>query len=254
MDITLAAQIASFTQEQRKGFAILLDPDKVSEKDLAEKVALGHTYHASFFMVGGSLVGDLSIQSLVQQLKSLTHLPVILFPGSSHQLVEDADALLLLSLISGRNPEFLIGKHVEVAPLLHKMELEVIPTGYLLVDSGKFTTAHYISNTLPIPYDKPDIAAYTALAGQYLGMKLIYLDGGSGAGKPLSQEMVAAVRALVRLPLMAGGGVKTSRDAIALWQAGADIVVLGSILEEDPSGNILQELVDYCDKPSITLP
>ena len=184
MQTIFEAYILPHKEQHRKGFAILVDPDKVSAESLSRLTDWALEFGASFFLVGGSLVGNLEIHSVVRQLKSLSPLPVLLFPGSTHQLVEEADALLLLSLLSGRNPDYLIGKQVEIAPLLFQMDLEVLPTAYLLIDSGSMTTAHYISNTLPIPYDKPDIAAYTALAGQYLGMKLIYLDGGSGAKSP----------------------------------------------------------------------
>ena len=247
------AHILPYKEQHRKGFAILIDPDKVSEGKLVQLTKWAEEYHASFILVGGSLVGNLAIHHVVRQLKSLTSLPVILFPGSTHQLVEDADALLLLSLLSGRNPDYLIGKHVETAPLLFSMDIEVISTGYLLVDTGKLTTAHYISNTLPIPYDKPDIAAYTALAGQYLGMKQIYLDGGSGAEKPISPEMIRTVRSYCQLPLMVGGGIRTAEQAITSWEAGAEFVVIGSILENPEPGNILSELAHYCNTLSISL-
>ncbi|MEM6630443.1 MAG: geranylgeranylglyceryl/heptaprenylglyceryl phosphate synthase [Bacteroidota bacterium] len=253
MDTIFAAHILSHFYQRRKGFAILIDPDKVSEADLMRLTELGHQYQASFFLVGGSLIGDLGIHSIVQRLKTLTKLPVILFPGSTHQLVESADALLFLSLLSGRNPDYLIGKHVEIAPILHQMELEVISTGYLLIDTGKLTTAHYMSNTLPIPYDKPEIAAYTALAGKYLGMQMIYLDGGSGAKNSISPEMVNSVYSICGLPLIVGGGIRSAREAIDIWESGADFVVLGSSLEESPDASFLPELAAYCEKPSIPL-
>ena len=253
MDTIFAAHILSHFYQRRKGFAILIDPDKVSEEGLLRLTELGHQYRASFFLVGGSLIGDLAIHDIIRQLKALTKLPIILFPGSTHQLVEEADALLFLSLLSGRNPDYLIGKHVETAPILHKMDLEVISTGYLLVDTGKLTTAHYVSNTLPIPYDKPEIAAYTALAGKYLGMKMIYLDGGSGANCPISPEMVKSVYSLCGLPLIVGGGIRSAQAAIKIWESGADFIVLGSTLEESHDASFLPELAAYCEKPSISL-
>ena len=133
------------------------------------------------------------------------------------------------------------------------MDLEVISTGYLLVDTGKLTTAHYVSNTLPIPYDKPEIAAYTALAGKYLGMKIIYLDGGSGAQQAISPEMVNSVYSLCGLPLIVGGGIRSAREAFKIWEAGADFIVLGSTLEDSQDASFLPELAAYCEKPSISL-
>lgn len=160
---------------------------------------------------------------------------MILFPGNSFQLSYNADALLLLSLISGRNPELLIGKHVMVAPYLKISPLEIIPTGYILIDGGKVSSVQYISNTAPIPADKNDIAACTALAGEMLGLKLIYLDAGSGANNPISSEMISTVSAQIQVPLIVGGGIKTPAKIIENFRAGADLVVIGNAVEKNPN-------------------
>jgi putative glycerol-1-phosphate prenyltransferase len=171
----------------------------------------------------------------VHFLKANSDIPVVLFPGGNHHIEPAADALLLLSLVSGRNPEFLIGQHVVAAPLLKRSGLELLSTGYILIDGGAPTTVSYVSNTQPIPADKAGIAASTALAAEQLGHKLIYLDGGSGAKTPVPPRRIAAVRREVAAPLIVGGGIRTAEAAAAAWQAGADIVVVGNAAEEDPN-------------------
>ncbi len=245
MKISLVSHLLSLKKSNHKGLAILMDPDKVSEDQMDILTTFATDCDATFFLVGGSLVGDRSIQRIIPLLKSKTDIPVIIFPGSVHQVSPEADGILFLSLISGRNADLLIGKHVEAAPLLKKTQLEVIPTGYLLIDSGKLTTAHYISNTLPIPRNKPDIAAYTALAGQYLGMNLIYLDGGSGAEYPVPPDMIQAVSEQISVPLLVGGGIRTIEAAQTAWDAGADIVVIGSALEENHPGSFMKKIAHY---------
>lgn len=234
--------IIALRREGRKGLAMLLDPDKVDEASLPAQLAQAESAGVDFFLLGGSLLTHGSVQYAAPLIKAHTSRPVVLFPGSVYQLSPEADAVLFLSLISGRNPDLLIGKHVEAAPLVRDMGLEVIPTGYMLIESGAPTTASYISNTFPIPHDKPDVAACTALAGQYLGLKLIYMDGGSGARRTVSSEMVAAVKRTTDLPIIVGGGVRKPEDATVLWKAGADLIVVGNALEEDPSGSLLQAL------------
>ncbi|MEM9935937.1 MAG: geranylgeranylglyceryl/heptaprenylglyceryl phosphate synthase [Bacteroidota bacterium] len=218
----------------RKGIALLIDPDKAGEKRLQPLVALANMYKPDVFLVGGSLVAGTEIHEVVRYIKTHSDIPVILFPGSPTQIVKEADGILFLSLISGRNPELLIGKHVEAAPLLKQTELEILPTGYVLIDCGKPTTANYISHTFPIPYHKPQIAACTALAGEMLGLQLVYLDGGSGADTPISADMVQAVKNQLSIPLMVGGGIRNAEAATQAWHAGADIIVVGTIIEENP--------------------
>jgi phosphoglycerol geranylgeranyltransferase len=226
--------ILKHKSNNQKQFAILIDPDKSDAAKLDGLIKSSVKNKVDYLFVGGSFLTNDSFCSCVRFIKDSCDLPVILFPGSSLQICNDADAIFFLSLISGRNPEMLIGNHVIAAPYLKRSPLEIISTGYMLVDTGNTTTAAYMSNTKPIPYDKNDIAAYTALAGEMLGMKIIYIDGGSGAQKPVSGAMIAAVSENISIPLIAGGGIKTAQHAAAACKAGADIIVVGNAIEKDP--------------------
>jgi phosphoglycerol geranylgeranyltransferase len=219
---------------QIKGIAILLDPDKIDYNKLPDLLHDCILNKISYFFVGGSLITNLQLAELVSFIKKYCDIPVILFPGNSLHIEPSADGILLLSLISGRNPEFLIGQHVIAAPILRQSNLEILSTGYILVDSGLQTTVSYISNTTPIPHNKPEIAACTAMAAEMLGMKLIYLDGGSGAKNSVSPQMIASVRKVVDLPIIVGGGINTTDKAKAALEAGADIIVIGNKIESDP--------------------
>ncbi len=230
-----------FHQAGRKAFAMLIDPDKCDPAEAERTADAARDAGVDFFLVGGSLATTEGWGDLVGVLKS-SGLPAILFPGSVQQINPEADAILFLSLISGRNPELLIGQHVVAAPLLRQSNLEVLSTGYILVDGGRDTTVHYMSNTRPVPYDKPDIAACTALAGEYLGLRLMYLDCGSGALQAVSSAMVTAVRSEISVPLIVGGGIRSGEMAAEIWDAGADVVVVGNALEHDPSGVLLREI------------
>ena len=216
------------------GVWVLLDPDRFRPQDWEPLLPDLDRGPVQGFLVGGSLQTTTAYQDTLDWLAKFVNLPVVLFPGSMLQVSPKADALLLLSLISGRNPEYIIGQHVQAAVLLRNTGLTLLPTGYMLVDGGKVTTAHYITQTQPIPADKPDIAAVTALAGSQLGLKVLYLDCGSGALHPVPTAMVEAVRQVVDGPLVVGGGVRTPQQALALRQAGADWVVMGSVFEENP--------------------
>jgi putative glycerol-1-phosphate prenyltransferase len=216
------------------GIWVLLDPDRFRPQDWEPLLPDLDRGPVQGFLVGGSLQTTTAYQDTLDWLAEFVNLPVVLFPGSMLQVSPKADALLLLSLISGRNPEYLIGQHVQAAVSLRNAGLTLLPTGYMLVDGGKATTAHYITQTQPIPADKPDIAAVTALAGSQLGLKVLYLDCGSGALHPVPTAMVEAVRQVVDGPLVVGGGVRTPQQALALRQAGADWVVMGSVFEENP--------------------
>ncbi len=221
--------------------AQLIDPDHIENFDqLVDLVKHAEESGVDLFFYGGSLVSSLASFDIIKAIKDISNLPVTLFPSTPHQLDGAADALLFLSLLSGRNPEYLIGHHVAATPMLRKLDLEIIPTGYLLVSCGMPTTAEYISQTPAIPHNKPDIAATTALAGQFLGMKSIYLDGGSGADKPISPEMVRKVSEWVDIPLIVGGGIRNPETALALSEAGADVIVIGNGAEERPA--LLSEL------------
>lgn len=222
-------------ENSEKGFAVLIDPDKAATAYLCRLIPQAVAAGAFCIFVGGSLLSTQQLEDTLAQLRELTDLPLILFPGSVQQVSARADAILFLSLISGRNPEFLIGSQVVAAPAIRAAGIEAIPTGYMLIDGGAPTTASYISNTQPIPGNKPDIAACTALAGELLGLRLLYLDTGSGAPKGVSPAIIKAVRQTTQLPIVVGGGIRTAEAAQAAWQAGADIVVVGNALEEDPS-------------------
>ncbi|MGB0369054.1 MAG: geranylgeranylglyceryl/heptaprenylglyceryl phosphate synthase [Flavobacteriales bacterium] len=234
------ANIHKARQEEKKLFSLLIDPDDTCLKS-AERTAISAAKAGvDLLFVGGSLLVNDLLFDTVQIIKANCDIPVVLFPGDNMQVVPNADAILLLSVISGRNPEMLIGKHVVAAPRLKNSGLEIIPTGYMLVDSGRPTTASYMSNTNPLPHDKDDIAACTAMAGEMLGMKTIFMDGGSGAINSVSESMVERVSDHVDVPIIVGGGLKTPEMAKARFDAGATVVVVGNAIEKD--GSLLQEL------------
>ncbi len=218
----------------QKSFAVLLDPDKLDEAGCRKMVKLGMAHNISYFFVGGSLLMDDSLANTIRIIKAETTIPVVIFPGSNNQVSKEADAILLLSLISGRNADALIGQHVVAAPILKQSGLEILATGYMLVDCGRQTTVSYISNTTPIPYDKPAIAACTAMAGEMLGLKLIYLDGGSGAQNPVAPEMIRMVCKSVETPVIVGGGINSREKAYNALKAGADVIVVGNGIEKNP--------------------
>ena len=219
----------------RKLLAVLIDPDFGQDEALLERTVQNACMaQADLLFVGGSLLTSASFDRCVALVKHWSDRPVVLFPGSPAQLSRHADAVLFLSLISGRNPELLIGHHVTAAPTIKALGLEAIPTGYMLVDGGKPTTVSYVSQTVPIPHNKPGIAAATALAGELLGLRTIYLDTGSGADRTVSPDMVAPVRRTVQLPNIVGGGIRDAAPARGLCDAGADVVVVGTAFEQDP--------------------
>ncbi len=230
----------------RKSLAVLLDPDKLPETKLSRFISLMNSTSPDFILVGGSLISSGDMEKILTELSEKTFAPKIIFPGNGLHVFPQADGILLLSLISGRNAEFLIGQHVISAPALRRSGLEILPTGYILVDGGKPTTVSYISNTTPVPHDKPDVAACTAMAGEMLGLKLIYLDAGSGARQAVSPEMIREVRKATNAPLMVGGGIDTAEKASAAFSAGADTIVIGNALEKDP--DFLLELAEVVRK------
>jgi phosphoglycerol geranylgeranyltransferase len=224
-----------------KSFAVLIDPESISDKAAYQKlINMSIENKVDFFFVGGSLVTDNNYNNVVAQIKDSCNIPVVLFPGSNLHISLNADAILFLSLISGRNPELLIGQHVVAAPILKKSRLEVIPTGYMLVNSGAPTTVSYMSNTSPIPNNKPAISACTAMAGEMLGLKTIYMDAGSGSPEPVSTKTITMVRKSIDIPLIVGGGLRSAGMAIDALQAGADVVVVGNGIEKNP--NLLIEV------------
>lgn len=223
-----------------KALAVLIDPDNIDRVKLEQQVDRAVEANIDYFFVGGSMITDDCIEETLTLIKSKSSIPCILFPGSVYQINKKADAILFLSLISGRNAELLIGKHVLAAPMIKKSGIEVLPTGYMLVDGGKPTTASYISNSLPIPANKPNIALGTALAGEMLGLRLNFLDAGSGAEKCVQPEMIKRTSAATDNPLIVGGGIKTPEDAFTAWKAGAEIVVIGNAFETNL--NLIQEI------------
>lgn len=233
MKSAIAHLLKTNCEQGRRQFAVLIDPDEVSIEILERIVATAKESDVDYFFIGGSLVVGNYLETTIQYLKKHSTIPVIIFPGSIQQISPSADALLFLSLISGRNPELLIGNHVLAAPYIKKSGMEVIPTGYILVDGGAPTTVSYISNTSPIPHDKNDIAVCTALAGELLGMQLIYMDAGSGAKNYISADMIKEVRKNISLPIIVGGGIRTPEAAYELSNAGADIIVVGNAIEKD---------------------
>ena len=231
----LIKKIQSRRKQDKKQIAVLIDPESSNTQDIIQLVRLSEDVGVDYFFVGGSTANHEDMDAALTTLKEISDIPTLIFPGSVQQLNNKADGLLYLSLISGRNPELLIGKHVESVPFLRKSNLEVIPTAYLLIDGGKESTVAYISNTTPIPAEKPDITVATALAGQYLGMQLIYLEAGSGAKNAVAASTITAVRQSTSVPLIVGGGIRTPEKAAIAAEAGADIIVIGNILEKDPN-------------------
>ncbi|WP_410780001.1 geranylgeranylglyceryl/heptaprenylglyceryl phosphate synthase [Hymenobacter sp. 5414T-23] len=221
-------------QHGQKSLAVLLDPDNLDQDSCRHILELSEQHPVDYFFMGGSLVMSSHQAALIRFIKSRSRIPVLLFPSNSLHLDEQADGILLLSLISGRNPDFLIGQHVIAAPLLRQSNLQILPTGYMLVDTGRQTTASYMSGTTPLPFDKPAIAACTAMAGEQLGLRLMYLDGGSGAMYPVSAAMVRAVRQATDVPLIVGGGINTVEKAYTILAAGADVIVIGNQIEKAP--------------------
>lgn len=235
MPAPILTQLQQAAQLGRKQLAVLIDPDKATEQHLSQLVRKAEQMGADYFFVGGSLLSSDQLAQTIGYIKQYVEIPVVIFPGGVTQVTDNADGILLLSLISGRNPEFLIGAHVVAAPALRRSGIQVLPTGYMLVDGGAPTTVSYISNTTPIPANKPDIAACTAMAGEMLGLQLIYMDAGSGAPNPIPTAMIKAVKRSVKLPVIVGGGMRTAEAAQAAWAAGADVVVIGNALEEQPN-------------------
>jgi phosphoglycerol geranylgeranyltransferase len=228
---------------EKKGAAylVLLDPDKMSEAKLIPFVRHCEKSGVDGFLIGGSLMISGDLDSFVEKVKIETSLPAIIFPGSINQISPVADAILFLSVISGRNAEHLIGKHVTASPLIKRAKVEPISTGYVLVESGVTTTAVYMSGSFPIPRNKPEIAAATALAGEYLGMKFIYLEAGSGALESVPDEMVKAVSEECSIPIIVGGGIRNPQTARRKVDNGASIIVTGNFFENENNWDLIKD-------------
>jgi len=242
MKSTIYNVLADKKKQGKKSFAVLIDPDKVNTSVLDDLMELSVAAKVDYLLVGGSLVISNHLDKCVQHIKQNCDIPVILFPGSPSQVSKYADALLYLSLISGRNPELLIGQHVVSAPFVKQSGLEIMPTGYIVIDGGAPTTVSYISNAAPVPADKNEIAMCTAMAGEMLGMKLIYMDAGSGAKRPITESMIKIVADNIEAPLIIGGGIIQPEKAYLNCKAGADVIVVGNAIEKDPS--LIKEMSD----------
>ncbi len=234
MNLTLYKDIQEAKRKGEKKFVVLIDPDKVRLGKIDKVLQLAMDANVDYFFIGGSLIVNNMLDEVLINIKKKCNIPMILFPGNSMQLSYRADGLLFLSLISGRNAELLIGKHVITAPFLKMSPLEIMSTGYMLIDGGVPTTVQYMSNTTPIPAAKDDIAMTTAMAGELLGLKMIYMDAGSGAINPVPTSMIESVSGATDIPLIVGGGIRTPEKAEENARAGADLIVVGNAIEKDP--------------------
>lgn len=226
------------------GYLILIDPDKIESATLPGFVRDATAAGADGFLIGGSLLLSNEVDKILQLIKSSTTRPVIIFPGSLFQVSPFADAILFLLLISGRNPDHLIGNQVIASPIIKRMGLEAISTGYMLIEAGKTTSAEYMSNTRPIPHNKADIAVAHALAAEYIGMKMLYLDAGSGADFPVPNEMIQKIATYCSLPIMIGGGIRTPDVAREKVKAGASFIVTGTINEQNSDHVLIREFAE----------
>ncbi len=231
----LHKSLVELRQHKKKSFAVLIDPDSVSLNQIEQVAHQCNEAQVGYVFIGGSLMTSNHLDQCIIRFKQCSNIPVLLFPGSPSQVSKEADALLYLSLISGRNPELLIGAHVVSAPVVKESGLEVISTGYIVVDGGAPTTVSYMSHSAPVPHDKNDIAVCTAMAGEFQGKNIIYMDAGSGAKNPISEEMLKSVSSHVSLPLVVGGGILTPEKAYNNCKAGADVIVVGNAIEKDPA-------------------
>jgi phosphoglycerol geranylgeranyltransferase len=232
MQTTIFASILKKLSGGRRAYWILLDPDDFTAAEAAKISAIAESKcGVDGVLVGGSLLQTNTLDEFIKAIKKKVSIPVILFPGDATQLSANADALLYLSLISGRNPVNLIGEHVKAAPIIKRLGIEPIPTAYMLVESGAVTSVEFMSNTRPLPRKKPAIAAAHALAAQYMGMKMVYLEAGSGAPQAVPGDMIRAVKAQIDIPLIVGGGIRDAATALQVLEAGADIIVTGNMLQ-----------------------
>ncbi|MCK4546092.1 MAG: geranylgeranylglyceryl/heptaprenylglyceryl phosphate synthase [Candidatus Eisenbacteria sp.] len=226
--------------EKGAGYLVLLDPDRAATGDLVTLAKRSQDHGVDAILVGSSITLKPSFAECVAAVRESVSLPVIVFPGNAFHVVPGADAVFFLCLLSGRNPQFLVGEQAKAAPLIKAYELEAIPVGYLLIDSGERTSVEFMSSTLPIPRDKPDIAMAHALAAQYFGMRYVFMDGGSGGRSAVPVEMVRAVSQYIEIPLVVGGGIRSPEEAGAAVEAGASFVVTGNILEDDGRGELIE--------------
>jgi phosphoglycerol geranylgeranyltransferase len=234
-------RLLDIKRERGAGYLLLLDPDKLDPRNLQGFVAEATASGVDAFLVGGSLMLSDEFDRTLKIIKESTNIPVVIFPGSLFQISSVADAILFILLISGRNPDNLIGNHVQAAPIIKRMGLETISTGYMLIQGGNVTSAEFMSNTKPIPREKADIAVAHAIAAEMIGLKMLYLEAGSGAQLSVPEEMIKKVSKYCSLPLVVGGGIRTPEEARRKVQAGASFVVTGTIIEENANGSLIKE-------------
>ncbi|RKY54131.1 MAG: geranylgeranylglyceryl/heptaprenylglyceryl phosphate synthase [Candidatus Neomarinimicrobiota bacterium] len=236
-------KLIKIAQEKGGGYFVLIDPDTRKNDELKEFVREICNRGVDAILVGGSLIINGDFQSSLNLVKEVSTVPIIIFPGSLQQLSSNADAILYISLISGRNPNYLFGDHVIAAPFIRKMGIEPISTGYMLFESGGTTTAEFISNTKPLPINKPEIAMAHALAAQYMGMNTVYLEAGSGASHSIPAKIVKAVSSYIDIPVITGGGIKTPEDARSKVEAGATFIVTGNVLDDPENFKMIDEFI-----------
>jgi phosphoglycerol geranylgeranyltransferase len=234
-------KLLDIKKKKGAGYFVLIDPDKQSLKDVVSFAQNCEKCGVDGFLIGSSLLLSNHFDAMIQAVKKVVSIPVILFPGNGQQLSSHADAVLFMSLISGRNPHYLIGEQVLSAPKIKALKLEPIPTGYILIESGRTTAAEFMSHTKPIPRDKPEIAIAHALAAEYLGMKLIYLEAGSGAKQSVPDALIQAVSESVTVPLIVGGGIRSPEEARSKIVSGASFVVIGNVLEEIENTHLIHD-------------
>ncbi len=240
--MSIYQKLLDVRDEKGAGFLVLLDPDRMSVSEIVELAQKSEKGGADAFLVGSSLLLSTRFDEAVKEIKANVSLPVIIFPGNANQVSRHADAILFLSLISGRNPHLLIGEQVKAAPAIKEFGLEPIPTGYMIIESGGATSVQFMSDTQPIPRNKPDIVKAHALAAEYLGMKFVFLEAGSGADNPVPDVIIREVKDFISIPIIVGGGVKDPDVAYKKVKSGASFVVIGNSLEEDDS--IIEEFAD----------
>lgn len=231
MSITILKELQAKKIAGKKSLVILIDPDKLMLGEIEECVQKVNTIKPNFIFVGGSTVANNLMDSFVEKLKKHTKIPIVIFPGETGQITNEANAILFLSLLSGDNPEYLIHQQVKAAPILKNMELEVIPTAYILIEGGKETAVQKISKTKPILQKNISKIVDTAIAAEYMGKQLIYLEAGSGAKNSVSTNIIKAVAKNVSVPLIVGGGIRSKEAIEIIYESGADIVVIGTAFE-----------------------
>ncbi len=239
--MTTFEKLLKIKQERGAGYFVLIDPDKWRPQEIGALAATASAAGADALLVGGSLLLSSSFDEVVKIIKANCSVPLIIFPGSVTQVSRYADAVFFLSLLSGRNPTYLIGEQVRAAPVIKTLGIEPIAVGYMLIESGGSTSAEFMSNTRPIPRTKSDIAKATALAAEYFGMKMVYLEAGSGAERSVPEQMVADVCNYISSPVIVGGGIRTPEDAAKKVRAGASFVVTGNVLELSGNGSLMSE-------------